>query len=319
MKFRSRRSSSTRAPGPRHSPRQSASWPQLPSSSSPVMDTVWIPSLMDTARRRVEFMYDNVVISDIGCDTGLYDNDGAVTRTDCASATAWVRIRTMPMRATTVRFSEDLWRLLEREAEREGVSAAQFIRDASVMRAAYAMGRRGEAGYEAVAQLGPTAATATAAAPRSATARRRSAPTRPAGSPRRPSAGAPSCSRRPPSARRCSRPPRRSRTPRGWRRCARPACSTPRPTPASTATPGSPPRCSTRPIALVSLVDEDRQFFKSCLGVERAARRRSRTPSASTPSRSASRWWSTTRASTRCSSTTRRSARWARSPTRACR
>ena len=58
------------------------------------------------------------------------------------------------MRATTVRFSEDLWRLLEREAEREGVSAAQFIRDASVMRAAYAMGRRGEAAYEALAQLG---------------------------------------------------------------------------------------------------------------------------------------------------------------------
>ena len=53
----------------------------------------------------------------------------------------------MPMRATTVRFSEDLWRLLEREAEREGVSAAQFIRDASVMRAAYAMGRRGEVAY----------------------------------------------------------------------------------------------------------------------------------------------------------------------------
>src|SRR3954470_13229937 len=63
-------------------------------------------------------------------------------------------IRHMPMRATTVRFSEDLWRLLEREAEREGVSAAQFIRDASVMRAAYAMGRRGEAAYEALAQLG---------------------------------------------------------------------------------------------------------------------------------------------------------------------
>jgi len=60
----------------------------------------------------------------------------------------------MPMRATTVRFSEDLWRLLEREAEREGVSAAQFIRDASVMRAAYAMGRRGEVAYEALAQLG---------------------------------------------------------------------------------------------------------------------------------------------------------------------
>ena len=60
----------------------------------------------------------------------------------------------MPMRATTVRFSEDLWRLLESEAEREGVSAAQFIRDASVMRAAYAMGRRGETAYEALSQLG---------------------------------------------------------------------------------------------------------------------------------------------------------------------
>src|SRR4051794_18739741 len=60
----------------------------------------------------------------------------------------------MPMRATTVRFSEDLWRLLEREAEREGVSAAQFIRDASVMRAAYAMGRRGEAALEGVALAG---------------------------------------------------------------------------------------------------------------------------------------------------------------------
>src|SRR4051812_368744 len=60
----------------------------------------------------------------------------------------------MPMRATTVRFSEDLWRLLEREAEREGVSAAQFIRDASVMRAAYAMGRRGEAAFEGVALAG---------------------------------------------------------------------------------------------------------------------------------------------------------------------
>src|SRR3954467_15855870 len=60
----------------------------------------------------------------------------------------------MPMRATTVRFSEDLWRLLEREAEREAVCAAQFIRDASVMRAAYAMGRRAAAAYEALSQLG---------------------------------------------------------------------------------------------------------------------------------------------------------------------
>jgi GAF domain-containing protein len=54
----------------------------------------------------------------------------------------------MPMRATTVRFSEALWTLLEREATREGVSAAQFIRDATVLRTAYAMGQRGDPGFE---------------------------------------------------------------------------------------------------------------------------------------------------------------------------
>jgi hypothetical protein len=51
----------------------------------------------------------------------------------------------MPMRATTVRFTEDLWSLLEREASAEGVSAAQFVRDATIMRVAYTMGRRGDA------------------------------------------------------------------------------------------------------------------------------------------------------------------------------
>jgi GAF domain-containing protein len=53
------------------------------------------------------------------------------------------------MRATTVRFGEALWGLLEREAEREGVSAAQFIRDATIVRVAYAMGQRGDADFEA--------------------------------------------------------------------------------------------------------------------------------------------------------------------------
>jgi GAF domain-containing protein len=54
----------------------------------------------------------------------------------------------MPMRATTVRFSDALWKLLEREAGREGVSAAQFIRDATIVRIAYAMGQRGDADFE---------------------------------------------------------------------------------------------------------------------------------------------------------------------------
>ena len=52
------------------------------------------------------------------------------------------------MRATTVRFSDDLWSLLEQEAATAGVSAAQFVRDATVLRIAYLMGRRGEPGIE---------------------------------------------------------------------------------------------------------------------------------------------------------------------------
>jgi hypothetical protein len=54
----------------------------------------------------------------------------------------------MPMRATTVRFGDALWKLLEREAGGEGVSAAQFVRDATIMRIAYVMGQRGDAGFE---------------------------------------------------------------------------------------------------------------------------------------------------------------------------
>src|SRR5687768_16695256 len=76
----------------------------------------------------------------------------------------------MPMRATTVRFSDELWKLLERESTREGVSAAQFIRDATIMRTAYAMGQRGDEGFEAA--LGRTKARPDAEAPENATQRR---------------------------------------------------------------------------------------------------------------------------------------------------
>ena len=58
------------------------------------------------------------------------------------------RLTRMPMRATTVRFDHALWKLLERESGREGVSAAQFIRDATILRVAYAMGQRGDAELE---------------------------------------------------------------------------------------------------------------------------------------------------------------------------
>jgi hypothetical protein len=48
------------------------------------------------------------------------------------------------MRATTVRFSDDVWAAIADEAERSGVSASQFIREAALARAAGAAGARGD-------------------------------------------------------------------------------------------------------------------------------------------------------------------------------
>src|SRR5687768_3928889 len=50
----------------------------------------------------------------------------------------------MPMRATTVRFGEDLWQMLESEAATSGVSAAQFVREATILRLAMLAGMRGD-------------------------------------------------------------------------------------------------------------------------------------------------------------------------------
>ena len=138
----------------------------------------------------------------------------------------------MPMRATTVRFSEDLWRLLEREAEREGVSAAQFIRDATVMRAAYAMGRRGDASYEAGAEEG--------AAPDAAGAERRQALL---------------------AAAAAVRDPERLEALRAT------GLLDSAPDPGFDRHVRLAAEVLNAPVALVSLVDENRQFFKSCLGV----------------------------------------------------
>lgn len=41
------------------------------------------------------------------------------------------------MHQTTVRFGRDVWTVLEREAARVGVSAAQYVRDATLARLAY--------------------------------------------------------------------------------------------------------------------------------------------------------------------------------------
>lgn len=52
------------------------------------------------------------------------------------------------MRATTIRFTPELWELLQREARREGVSVAQYVRDAALFRVAYSAGVRREHGGE---------------------------------------------------------------------------------------------------------------------------------------------------------------------------
>ncbi|HEY1358600.1 MAG TPA: hypothetical protein VGF21_09860 [Thermoleophilaceae bacterium] len=48
------------------------------------------------------------------------------------------------MHQTTVRFGGDLWGALDLEAERLGVSIAQYVRDAALSRLSYDAGRRAE-------------------------------------------------------------------------------------------------------------------------------------------------------------------------------
>jgi hypothetical protein len=44
------------------------------------------------------------------------------------------------MKATTIRFPNDLWELLEREARKQGISTAQYVRDAALYRVAFSAG-----------------------------------------------------------------------------------------------------------------------------------------------------------------------------------
>ena len=48
------------------------------------------------------------------------------------------------MRATTIRFPNDLWEQLEREARKQGISAAQYVRDAALYRVAFSAGAASE-------------------------------------------------------------------------------------------------------------------------------------------------------------------------------
>src|SRR4051794_26341 len=145
----------------------------------------------------------------------------------------------MPMRATTVRFADSLWTLVEHEAQREGVSAAQFIRDATIMRAAYAMGQRGDPDFEAALRSAHAAPAGEHAAVPNGAERRQALL----------------------DAAAAARDPERvgaleatglldTDVDPAFNRHARLAA-----------------QVLNAPVALVSLVDADRQFFKSCLGL----------------------------------------------------
>jgi hypothetical protein len=54
------------------------------------------------------------------------------------------------MRKTTIRLGDGVYEVIAEEARREGVSMAQFIREAAFGRAWYARGRRGDPAQGAV-------------------------------------------------------------------------------------------------------------------------------------------------------------------------
>jgi GAF domain-containing protein len=145
----------------------------------------------------------------------------------------------MPMRATTVRFSEDLWQLLDDESTMQGISAAQFVRDATIVRLAFLAGRRGDSEAELSME-----AIAERAARRQRGERELSAVHAPA----------------------------RLRELRGTQLLDSPADERFDRLTRLTST------VLNVPIALVSLVEDDRQFFKSCLGLPQPWARQRQTP-----------------------------------------
>jgi len=144
------------------------------------------------------------------------------------------------MKATTVRFGEDLWAMLEREARNLGVSAAQFVREAAIMRVAMLAGSRGDPDAElTIADIAARAGTNRSQI---------DGVVRALAEPGRLAALHDSAL--------LDSPPEEQ-----FDRLARLAA-----------------RVVNAPVALVSAVDEDRQFFKSCLGLPEPWATRRETP-----------------------------------------
>jgi hypothetical protein len=60
----------------------------------------------------------------------------------------------VPLKAATIRVSQDLWSLLEEEAARQEISVSQFVRDAALLRVGHLAGARGdEEGLVSIGQL----------------------------------------------------------------------------------------------------------------------------------------------------------------------
>jgi GAF domain-containing protein len=142
----------------------------------------------------------------------------------------------MPMRATTVRFDDSLWALLEREARNQGVSAAQFVRDATILRIASVATQRGD--EDMLMTVADVAAQAAGGA------REHESPAPPAG---------------------VLDPDRLAALDRSGMLAVRDD-------PAFDRLTRMASRVLDAPIALVSLVTKDRQVFASCVGVEGDAR-----------------------------------------------
>jgi GAF domain-containing protein len=144
------------------------------------------------------------------------------------------------MKATTVRFGEDLWAMLERESARLGVSAAQFIREATIVRVAMLAGARGDPDAElSIAEIASRATGRGRGVPELAVA---------LAEPGRLAALH--------NAALLDTPAEES-----FDRLARLAA-----------------RVVGAPVALVTAVDRDRQFFKSCLGLPEPWATRRETP-----------------------------------------
>ena len=146
----------------------------------------------------------------------------------------------MGMRATTVRFGEDLWAMLERESRRLGISAAHFVREATIMRLSMLAGARGDPDAElTIAEIAARAANR-GAGPREL-AEALAEPGRLAALHAAPLMDSPA--------------------EESFDRLARLAA-----------------KVVSAPVALVSGVDRDRQYFKSCLGLPEPWATRRETP-----------------------------------------